>query len=170
MLIKKKLELTRPKVLCVNSVLLVDFFKIHNMVMEEWVGRCWMVAHLTSSSRCHIWHHLFPAFPVAFPLFSSLLFPLMAGAVRGSCSGDIIMSHFTRVLPSISPWININHFSTPPTPHTQQALHLVAAVLNTDVGVKKASNKAFTVILWTSANDHTLVNPHVCSPSIFLSE
>lgn len=31
------------------------------------------------------------------------------GGLRGSCSGDIIMSHFTRVLPSISPRININH-------------------------------------------------------------
>jgi len=37
----------------------------------------------------------------------------MAGAVRGSRSGDVIVSHFTRVLPSISPWININHSSIP---------------------------------------------------------
>lgn len=84
----------------------------------------------------------------------------MAGAVRGSCSGDIITSHFTRVLPSISPWININHFSIP---HTQQALF--AAVLNTDV--RRGIKYCICSHLWTSVNDHTLVNPHLFLPMSF---
>lgn len=72
--------------------------------------------------------------PVFFsPLLSSLLssFPLMAGAVRGSCSGDIIMSHFTRVLPSISPRININHPSV--IPHTTTLSVSTLPLINTDV-------------------------------------
>lgn len=69
------------------------------------------------------------------PLSSSLLSPLSSSLplhswrerLRGSCSGDIIMSHFTRVLPSISPRININH----PSPRPAAAATTAAAATPT---------------------------------------
>lgn len=64
--------------------------------------------------------------------------PLYSGQeqARGSYSGDIIMSHFTRVLPSISPWININHPSAHPQ-HTQQPFHLHTADDNVESSKKR---------------------------------
>lgn len=88
------------------------------------------------------------------PLLSPppLPFPLMAGAVRGSSSGDIIMSHFTRVLPSISSQININPSSIP---HTTTPFVSTLLLINTDA--RKSSKKSIYRLIWMYVNDHTLV-------------
>lgn len=89
--------------------------------------------------------------PLPSPVFSSPLSsllsssPLVAGAVRRSCSGDIIMSHFTRVLPSISPRININHptLTNPPLLHTNNPFVSTLPPINTDAE-RSAGENAFT--------------------------
>lgn len=73
--------------------------------------------------RRHISHlpHAVISSILSSPVFSSPLLSRLLSSLRGSCSGDIIMSHFTRVLPSISPRININHPSPTQQPRPLRA-------------------------------------------------
>lgn len=123
-----------------------------HMAREKWAGKRREAACLASSSRCQLQHPL-----LSSSLLSSLVSPpLTARAVRGSCSGDIIMSHFTRVLPSISPRININHpflQPPPPPPHSHNNPFVSAPLLiNTDV--KRSSKKMAYRCTQTYVNDH----------------